>query len=215
MLGRSPFESESPPDDDHCSERVRGKRMTLINCPHLLQPNLMCHQITDRVKQCISMCDPGPHVIILILQHHNFSAQDRNRVKRALEEFSDQAMKRTIVLTTDEETHSYMSTDVRMNTYIHQLIKECGGGHLQFVEGQAAWLSEMFRRIDEIQMKEPDEYLKCEIREICVYPELMVRSEKEEDKPTERHEKRRDEEHVQNSYCEYVRLCLNITTAFL
>ncbi|KAI7804094.1 putative GTPase IMAP family member 8-like, partial [Triplophysa rosa] len=111
ILGRSAFESESPPDDHQCCERVRGKHMTLINCPHLLQHNLSSRHITQTLRECVSLSHPGPHVIILILQHHDFSAQDKHRVKHVLKEFSDQAVKHTIVLTTDEETHN--SADYR------------------------------------------------------------------------------------------------------
>ncbi|KAA0706354.1 GTPase IMAP family member 4 [Triplophysa tibetana] len=74
-------------------------------------------------------------------------------------------MKHTIVLTTDEEIYRTKQPSLVMNEEIKHLIQKCGGGHLQFNEGQAAWLSEMFRRIDEIVEKEPDAYLICETYE--------------------------------------------------
>ncbi|XP_057190273.1 GTPase IMAP family member 8-like isoform X1 [Triplophysa rosa] len=205
MFGRSAFESESLPYDHH-NERVRGKGMTLINCPHLLHPNLLYSQITEGVKECISMFTPGPHVILLILQHHDFSEEDKHRVKSVLKEFSDQAINRTIVLTTDEETQSYMSTSVVKNEWITDLKEECGGGHLQFDEERPAWLSEMLTRVDGILKKEPDEYLESKVSGTSVDPEPMVRSQekdsshKDDGKLTESHRKGRDEGNVQSSY---------------
>ncbi|XP_056608038.1 GTPase IMAP family member 8-like isoform X2 [Triplophysa dalaica] len=160
MLCRSAFETESSPDDHHCTERVRGKHMTLINCPHLLQQNLLYHQITDGVKECVSMCDPGPHVIILILQHHDFSQDDRNRVKHVLNVCGDQAMKHTIVLTTDEET----STSVLQNEFINELTAECAGGHLHLDTDTDGW-SSISHRLHKILEENRNEYLRCNIND--------------------------------------------------
>ncbi|KAA0706348.1 hypothetical protein E1301_Tti020001 [Triplophysa tibetana] len=170
ILGTNVWDSEDPSEHlQNHSVRVSGtvenRHITVINSVNLLQTDLSSSQITDRVKECISLCSPGPHVFILALQRHNFSVQDRNRVKDVLKEFSDQAMKHTIVLTTDEEIYRTKQPSLVMNEEIKHLIQKCGGGHLQFDEGQAAWLSEMFRRIDEIVEKEPDEYLICETYE--------------------------------------------------
>ncbi|KTF90726.1 hypothetical protein cypCar_00035607 [Cyprinus carpio] len=50
-----------------------------------------------------------PHVFILIMQYNDFRENDRHRVKTVLNLFSEQAMKHTIVLITDEETRGHMS----------------------------------------------------------------------------------------------------------
>nr|XP_055038535.1 uncharacterized protein LOC129426304 [Misgurnus anguillicaudatus] len=141
---------------------VENRNIAFINCPHLLQPNLSDHQIRERVGDCVNVSAPGPHVFILVLQHHDFSEKDKVRVKYVLNCFSDQAIKRSIVLTTDEDTHRSIHSSVR-NNELNQLINECGGGHLHFNERQEGWCSEMLRRVDEILKKEPEEYLKCEI----------------------------------------------------
>lgn len=202
MFGRAAFETESLPDDHH-SERVRGKGMTIINCLHLLHPNLLYSQITEGVKECISMCAPGPHVMLLILQHHDFSEEDKHRVKSVLKEFSEQAINRTIVLTTDEETQSYMSTSVVKNKWITDLKEVCGGGHLQFDEKQPACLSDVLTKVYGILKKEPDEYLESKVglSGTSVDPEPMLRSEK------------KDSSH-KDSYCKYVRyyVLMNFTT---
>ncbi|XP_056608545.1 GTPase IMAP family member 8-like isoform X2 [Triplophysa dalaica] len=168
ILGVDLRQSEGPSEYlQYNSLRVGGpvenRHITVINSVNLLQPDLSCSQITDRVKECVSLCVPGPHAFILVLQHHNFSVQDWNRVKHVLKEFSEDAMKHTIVMTTAEETDGFLGTFERMNECITDVMKECGGGHLQFDKEQPEWRSEMFRTIDEIQKKEPDEYLKCEI----------------------------------------------------
>ncbi|XP_059399338.1 GTPase IMAP family member 8-like [Carassius carassius] len=159
LLGTEAFHREassySQQHSVRISEEMEGRHITVINTPLLLQPNLQHHQITERVRECVSVSAPGPHVFILILQYKDFRENDRHRVKYLLNLFSEQAMKHTIVLTTDEES---------TNNSIHDLIKECGG-HLQFDKGNPGWRSELFRRTEEILKKEHVVFLLCNMYE--------------------------------------------------
>uniref|UniRef100_A0A8C2G901 GTPase IMAP family member 8 n=1 Tax=Cyprinus carpio TaxID=7962 RepID=A0A8C2G901_CYPCA len=145
---------------------MEERHITVINTPHLLQQNLSHHQITQTVRECVSLSAPGPHVFILILQYKKFNENDRHRVKYLLNLFSKKAMKHTIVLTTDEEPRRFTSLPFKStNNAIHDLIKECGGGHLQFDTVNTRWRSELFRRTEEILKKEHEELLLCNMYE--------------------------------------------------
>ncbi len=167
ILDTTVFKSKAPSYLQHLSERISGevekRHVTVINT-HLLQTNLSHQQITERVKECVSLSAPEPHVFVLVLQYNDFSENDRHRVKYVLNLFSEQAMKHTIVLTTDEEPRGIIFTS-RNNT-IHDLIKECGGGHLKFSTVSTGWRFELFRRTEEILKKERKEYLICNKYEI-------------------------------------------------
>ncbi len=161
ILGTAAFHSEDSSYPQQNSMKISGevekRHITVINTSHLFQLNLSNYQITQRVGECVSLSDPGPHVIVLVLQYKDFSENDRQRVKHVLNLFSEQAMKHTIVLTTDEETRRYLLTS--KNNTIHVLIKECGGGHLQFDTVNPGWRFELFRRIEEILKKEHQEFI--------------------------------------------------------
>ncbi|KAL0150740.1 hypothetical protein M9458_053963, partial [Cirrhinus mrigala] len=166
ILHTKAFDSDVPSSylqqhSERISGAVEGRHITVINT-HLLQPNLSYYQIKDGVRECVSLSAPGPHVIALILQYNDFRENDSKTVKYVLNRFSKQAMKHTIVLTTDEQTLRYIFT--RNNT-IQNLIKECGGGHLQFDTRNPGWRSEMFRRTEKILKEEHEEFLICNIYE--------------------------------------------------
>ncbi|XP_059424858.1 trichohyalin-like [Carassius carassius] len=146
------------------SGEVEGRHITVINT-HLLQPNLSHQQITQGVRECVSLSAPGPHVFVLVLQYKDFSENDKHRVKCVLNLFSYQAMKHTIVLTTDEEPRTSKLASVIWNNVIHDLIKECGGGNLQFDPTNQGWRSELFRKIENILKKEHKEFLICDMHE--------------------------------------------------
>ncbi|CAM4675323.1 unnamed protein product [Leuciscus chuanchicus] len=160
ILGRAAFESEAPADVELHIEKHRGKLkdrdVRVINAPQLLQPNLSVSQITQRVKECVNLSDPGPHVIILVLQKNDFSKKDRRRVKYVLNEFSEEALRHTIVLTNEEEIH---------NNCINQFIKECGGGHLQFNERKSGLHSEILERVEKILKENQVQFLICDLYE--------------------------------------------------
>ncbi|XP_073699554.1 GTPase IMAP family member 8-like [Garra rufa] len=166
ILGRAAFDSEAPyylrQSSDRISGEVEKKKITVFN-PHLLQANFPQGVIIDGVRECVSLSAPGPHVFILVLQHSNFNENDRQSVKYVLNLFSYQAMKHTIVLTTDDETRGSISAS--KNNTIHALIKECGGGHLKFNTVSTGWRYEMFRRTEEILKKECKEFLICDLCE--------------------------------------------------
>ncbi|KAL0149813.1 hypothetical protein M9458_054861 [Cirrhinus mrigala] len=171
IFGMEAFCSKAPSPSQQHSVRISGvleeRHITVINTL-LLQPNLSHQQSIQSVKKCVSLSDPGPHVIVLVLQYNDFSENGRQRVKYVLNLFSEQAMKHTIVLTTDEETRTYKLTSMIWNNTIRDLIKECGGRHLQFDTTNTGWRSEMaelFRMIEEILKKEHTEFLICNMYE--------------------------------------------------
>ncbi|XP_016354723.1 GTPase IMAP family member 8-like [Sinocyclocheilus anshuiensis] len=168
ILGTEAFHSEAASYSQQHSMRISGeveeRHITVINTL-LLQPNLSHYQTTQSVREYVSLSAPGPHVIALVLQYNDFDENDIQRVKTVLSLFSEQAIKHTIVLTTDEEPSelihlAYLIT----NNAIHDLIKECGGGHLQFDTINPGWRSELIRRT-EILKKEREEFLICNMYE--------------------------------------------------
>ncbi|XP_067227317.1 E3 ubiquitin-protein ligase TRIM39-like isoform X4 [Chanodichthys erythropterus] len=160
ILGRAAFESEAPADVELNIEKHRGKLkdrdVTVINTPHLLRPNLSITQITQGVKECVNLSAPGPHVIILVLQQNDFSDNNRHRVKYVLNEFSKEAPIHTLVMTDERQINS---------SCIHQLIKDCGGEHLQFDERKSGLHSEILERVEKILKENQVQFLISDLYE--------------------------------------------------
>ncbi len=118
ILGRASFDSEAPP---HVIERVGGRlkdrHVTIINSPELLQPHLSLHQITQRVRECVYLSDPGPHVIVLVLKHEKCSIEDQECVEKVLDSFSECVYQHTIVITTQEPTET--------NEILQKILQKC------------------------------------------------------------------------------------------
>uniref|UniRef100_A0A8C2GTP9 VLIG-type G domain-containing protein n=1 Tax=Cyprinus carpio TaxID=7962 RepID=A0A8C2GTP9_CYPCA len=93
----------------------------VINSPQLLQRSISDHQITQTVRECVFLSDPGPHVIVLLLRHEPCSAEDQERVEKVLLSFSEQVYQHTMVLTTQEPTET---SDILQN-----IIQKCANRH--------------------------------------------------------------------------------------
>ncbi|XP_073677427.1 GTPase IMAP family member 8-like [Garra rufa] len=188
ILGEDIFDSEPTSVDrklyqprQKAGEGYKDRLVSIINSPQLLQPHVSSGQITQTVRECVNMSAPGPHVFILVLQHNDFTEEDRYRVKHVLEEFSGEAIKHTIVITTDEETYTSMISSYFVNKSIPQLIKDCGGRHLKFDENKTGWQSEIFKMVDEKVTGDLEEYLTCNI--CCDVKEPSL--DKEQSRPEE------------------------------
>ncbi|XP_067237124.1 GTPase IMAP family member 8-like isoform X2 [Chanodichthys erythropterus] len=158
LLGRAAFDNEAAPD---VVERVRGRlkdrHVMVINSPQLLQTNISDHQITQTVRECVSLSDPGPHVFILVLQYKDFTEEDMTRVKYVMKQFSDEAIKRTIVITTDEAKRGgKVSELIRLST-------DCEGRHVQLNNETEKWLSDIDQWIEKILRDNSEEFLTCEL----------------------------------------------------
>ncbi|KAK9978711.1 hypothetical protein ABG768_020450 [Culter alburnus] len=157
LLGRAAFDSEAPPDVvERVGGRFKDRHVMVINSPQLLQTNISDHQITQTVRECVSLSDPGPHAFILVLQYNDFTEEDLRRVKYVLEKFSEEAIKRTIVITTDE------GASVKTNELIHQFTAECGGGHVQLDNEIKRLISGVSQQLEKILRENNEEFLTCD-----------------------------------------------------
>ncbi|KAI4882346.1 hypothetical protein NFI96_021935, partial [Prochilodus magdalenae] len=139
ILGRDVFDTEAPPPSvEQHSERARGtverRYITLINTPHLFDPHLSVTQLNKRVKESMSLCAPGPHIIVLILQPDDFTETDRHRLNHILRSLSEDVHKYTLTITT-HMLQSGSRADPSTETVSQKITREYSKGHFEFNSG--------------------------------------------------------------------------------
>ncbi|KAF5891628.1 GTPase IMAP family member 8-like, partial [Clarias magur] len=117
ILGRSAFQTEVLSSAKlHCeraSGQVEGRNITVINTPHLYNPQLSQEELTQRVKESITLADPGPHVFLLVLQSGTITQKEHDRVRHTLDTYCPLSMERSIVITTGEDQGVISECEVR------------------------------------------------------------------------------------------------------
>ncbi|KAK2906508.1 hypothetical protein Q8A67_005493 [Cirrhinus molitorella] len=153
ILGRAAFDSEAPPDVvERVAGRLKDRHVIIINSPQLLQTNISDHQITQTVRECVHLSDPGPHVIVLLLKHEPCSAEDQECVEKVLRSFSERVYQHTMVISTQEPTQT--------NHILQNIIQKCANRHFSLQTSSSPHdLMQMFEDIEEMN---DGQHLDCD-----------------------------------------------------
>ncbi|XP_026178066.1 GTPase IMAP family member 8-like [Mastacembelus armatus] len=134
ILGQT---QSNPKEEPDTCQSVRGqveeKEVVLINTPDLLHPEISQHKLTEFIKECEKQCDPGPHVVLLVLQPEDFTEELRQRLCRVLELFSDRSFDHSLILIStprEESSGSHEETGPGFS----ELLRDCGGRHYRMSE---------------------------------------------------------------------------------
>ncbi|XP_052410272.1 GTPase IMAP family member 9 [Carassius gibelio] len=152
ILGRAAFDSEAAPDVvERVGGRLKDRHLMITNSPQLLQRNISDHQITQTVRECVFLSDPGPHVILLLLKHEQCSAEDQELVEKVLGSFSEQVYQHTMVLTTQETTET---SDILQN-----IIQKCANRHFSLQRSSSP--EDLLLMFEEIVKMNDGLHLEC------------------------------------------------------
>ncbi|TRY53893.1 hypothetical protein DNTS_009838 [Danionella cerebrum] len=158
------------PNQNHqCRKTICGqeRNIRVFNKQNLFQPGLTQQQINLAWRDCVTESAPGPHIILLVLQYNNFSDDDRHRLEQLFRFFNNrQALKRTIILTTDKESYTpKFAKFLPWSSSFPNLMKDFEGRYLQFDSERAESSSELLGMIEQILKNEEEEFLIYDLYE--------------------------------------------------
>ncbi|XP_050930817.1 GTPase IMAP family member 8 isoform X9 [Lates calcarifer] len=162
ILGETKFNTEEEAD---CCQRVRGqveeKEIVLINTPDLLLPDISEHKLSEHVETCVRLCDPGPHVFLLVLQPEDFTEEQKERLCRVLQLFSDQSFDRSLVLisTPREERSGFMEKHEPDQT-LKDMMRTC---RYRYLKQENLERPELLTRLGQTAKENNREHLSCDI----------------------------------------------------
>ncbi|XP_026109552.1 GTPase IMAP family member 8-like [Carassius auratus] len=172
ILGRAAFDSEAAPDVvERVGGRLKDRHLMIINSPQLLQTNISDHQITQTVRECVFLSDPGPHVILLLLKHEQCSTEDQERVEKVLLSFSEQVYQHTMVLSTQETTET--------NDILQKIIQKCANGHFSLQRSSSP--EDLLQMFEEIVKMNDGRHLECAEAAQCFIVEQQTTDKLSED----------------------------------
>ncbi|XP_073699557.1 GTPase IMAP family member 2-like [Garra rufa] len=152
ILGRAAFDTEAPPDVvERVAGRLKDRHVIIINSPQLLQTNISDHQITQTVRECVHLSDPGPHVILLLLKHEPCSAEDQECVEKVLHSFSERVYQHTMVLSTQEPTQT--------NHILQKIIQKCANRHFSLQRSSSP--DDLLQTLEDIEKMNDGRHLDC------------------------------------------------------
>uniref|UniRef100_W5N1U7 GTPase IMAP family member 8 n=1 Tax=Lepisosteus oculatus TaxID=7918 RepID=W5N1U7_LEPOC len=134
ILGAEEFPSRTSASGTtrHCqsgSVKIKGRRVTVVDMPGLLDTRLSPEETLFLRDRCLSLSDPGPHALLLVVKVGPFSDKDRRVADRVRELFGEEALRFTVVLFTrgDDLEQQSLEEFVRGNRDLQLLVQQCGG----------------------------------------------------------------------------------------
>ncbi|XP_045890980.1 uncharacterized protein LOC123960340 [Micropterus dolomieu] len=172
ILGETKFNTDEEPDDClRVSGQLKGKEIVLINTPDLLLPSILQQSLRRPLENCVRLCDPGPHVFLLVLQPEDFTEEHKLRLCRVLKLFSDRSFDHSLVLisTPREESPGFMEKYMN-HPPLKEMIRKC---HYRFLWRKNLELPELLTRLGQVVKENNGEHLN--LREEDISHRMLIR----------------------------------------
>ncbi|XP_055081684.1 uncharacterized protein LOC117379282 isoform X2 [Periophthalmus magnuspinnatus] len=164
------------------SALLKNKTITIINTPDLLHRDFTEEELKQNIQEFADASDPGPHVLLLVLQPENFTSQQQERLQKVLETFSENSFEQSMVLiSTDREERSMYTNNspfgkmIRKCRYRYMWIKNLSNEEEEVKNFQ---LAELLSRLDQIVKANKGYNLTCEVFEASSAPLHITRRSK-------------------------------------
>nr|XP_020512271.2 GTPase IMAP family member 8-like [Labrus bergylta] len=114
----------------------RGKPLTVVKTPDVFSVSV--EKLREEMKKAVSLCPPGPNVVLLLVKPSDFTEKKRKTLKFILSLFSQDAFKHSMVISTHKED----KTDVSFRS----LIKDCGERHYSMADNNRDVLMQKIKK---------------------------------------------------------------------
>ncbi|XP_016372636.1 GTPase IMAP family member 4-like isoform X2 [Sinocyclocheilus rhinocerous] len=158
ILGREEFLSDlSATSLTSTSERrdavVCGRKVTVVDTPGLLNSDASNTIVEQELERSLTLCEPGPHVFLLVIQLGRFTEQERHVMDTLQKMLCSNVNSFTIVLFTYGDKLKNKSVDefVREDKNLQKLIQKCGSQYHVFNNTErenTCQVSELFEKVD-------------------------------------------------------------------
>ncbi|XP_026042686.1 GTPase IMAP family member 8-like isoform X1 [Astatotilapia calliptera] len=128
----------------------KGKPLTVVKTPDIF--SLSVKTLFEVMKSCVSLCPPGPNVLLLLVKPSDFTEEDRKTLNLVLSLFGQDALKHSMVIITQKEEKG--------NNSVEKLIEDCNQRQNWFEKNCSATdYSELMEEMNEMVSENWGKYL--------------------------------------------------------
>ncbi|KAF5886066.1 GTPase IMAP family member 8-like, partial [Clarias magur] len=144
---------------------VKKRDISIINTPQLFQSQLSNEELTQRIKECVSLSDPGPHAFLLVVQSHDFTEKDNVRLKYVLNCFSEKAISYCILIRNENTIRRFSSKGHNKAPTAYCKLTEEFKERCIILKDDEKSVNSLFTMIDNIVKINGEGHVACEVYE--------------------------------------------------
>ncbi|KAA8592881.1 hypothetical protein FQN60_018336, partial [Etheostoma spectabile] len=118
-------------------EDWRGTPLTIVKTPDMF--TLSEENVRREVRRCVTLCSPGPNVLLLLVKPSDFTEKNRQTLKSILHLFGQDSFKYSMIIITHEGNER--------SVCVTELLKDCGGRHYSMSEDNHRSLLQKIKKI--------------------------------------------------------------------
>ncbi|XP_046719825.1 GTPase IMAP family member 9-like isoform X2 [Silurus meridionalis] len=160
-------------------KQVNGRKIAVIDTPGLFDLSFTLEETVNRIKFCIPLSAPGPHVFLFVVHPSRFTQEDKKTVEIFLNIFGEDAIKHTIILFTygDKLGKRNMKEFVSQNSNLAEFFRMCGQRYQIFNEVRdQTQVVQLLETIDNMVSKNGGKYYT---NEMLLKAEQAIEEEKQ------------------------------------
>ncbi|XP_034548176.1 GTPase IMAP family member 8-like [Notolabrus celidotus] len=124
----------------------KGNPLTVVKTPDLFSLNV--EAVRREVESCVSLCPPGPNVLLLLVKPSDFTEENRETLKFILSLFGQDAFKHSVIISTHEGGQKDDS--------FRRLLKDCGDRHYRMTDNN---IDSLMTQIESIVCENKGDFL--------------------------------------------------------
>uniref|UniRef100_A0A672JH95 AIG1-type G domain-containing protein n=1 Tax=Salarias fasciatus TaxID=181472 RepID=A0A672JH95_SALFA len=155
ILGWEAFDSQLSPTSVtlECKKArgvVDGRRVAVIDTPGIYDTKYKEAEVIQKVKECVSLSAPGPHVFLIVVKLGRFTEEEQNTVELLQQVFGSEAANYSMVL--------FTQGDQLKNTTIEGYFSKCG--KLSHLISKCMWRYHVFNNMSAARSQVTEFFIK-------------------------------------------------------
>ncbi|XP_048027530.1 uncharacterized protein LOC125255962 [Megalobrama amblycephala] len=151
---------------------LHGCQISLVELPALFNTRLSEEQVMRQTLHCVSLCDPGVHVFLLIIPDAPLNNEDKAEMEEIQRIFSSRINKHMMILIMQSSEHQ----TAELNEETQSVIERFGGRHHFF--GPNTQVSTLMKNIEKMLQENRGEFfstetfLEMQMKKLMKYEEI-------------------------------------------
>uniref|UniRef100_A0A8C4SEX4 AIG1-type G domain-containing protein n=2 Tax=Erpetoichthys calabaricus TaxID=27687 RepID=A0A8C4SEX4_ERPCA len=151
---------------EHRQTTVAGIKITVVDTPGFLDPNLTYGEFYTELIKCISLCFPGPHVFLLVLQEGQYKEKERDAMGKIMQIFGNKIYNHSMLLFTQNPQRHHLDDSLEESGRELAKLKEMCGNRYHTLKmndlKERSQVRELLSKIEEMIEGDMENYYRNE-----------------------------------------------------